>query len=119
MNSLLINRVKENLEHFNLWTSVTIHLYDECKINFLSGIPPTKLNIKDIDGLTEWIVPLNFEKKLITVNEVDRWFNEIGKINFKNSESKRPKRLTIAIVDNDGTISYYFVHDGLIKTNTY
>ncbi|CAH2351458.1 tRNA-splicing endonuclease subunit Sen15p [[Candida] railenensis] len=101
----LIKKVKENLIHYNLWKSVQEH---DSKV--LSGFPPSKLIIDDEDNQEEWVVPKLMTDKDFSIEEIESWFVQIEKIS-----TKRPARITIGLVNDDATIVYYFIHDGIVK----
>ena len=46
----------------------------------------------------------------LSVKEINQWFKII-----KTTIGYRPKRIIIAIINDDGTIVYYFIHDGITK----
>ncbi|KAK6462162.1 tRNA-splicing endonuclease subunit Sen15 [Scheffersomyces coipomensis] len=100
----LSEQVKLNLVHYNLWTNVIIHdTTPSPSSSVISGISPTSKQL-------EWIVPKSFTNKDITIPEIETWFVQITTIN-----TKRPSKLIIAIVNDDSTVVYYNIHDGLVK----
>lgn len=101
----LAQQVSTNLTHYNLWKSVEIHESQLC-----SGFPASKLDLEDPDDLKEWVIPKLMNDKDISSIEIESWFSKITSIS-----SKRPKRITIALINDDATIVYYFVHDGIVK----
>ena len=52
----------------------------------------------------------NQDQLKLTVGEINHWFKII-----KTIIGYRPKRIIIAIINDDGTIVYYFIHDGITK----
>jgi tRNA-splicing endonuclease subunit Sen15 len=102
----LIEQVKTNLVHYNLWTSVKVH--DRLKV--LSGVPPLKLDLDDPDEMREWVIPKSMNDKQLQLTEIESWFSKL-----EHEVKVRPKRVTIALVNDDGTIVYYFIHDGIVK----
>lgn len=103
---LLVDQVVTNLVHYNLWTSVEKHGEN---LNVLSGVPPARLAEHDSPNQREWVVPRLMEQKHLTLEEIEAWFAQIEGL------GSRPKRLTIGLVNDDGTVVYYFVHDGVVK----
>lgn len=96
-----------NLVHYNLWHDVNFHKLDGVQI--LSGIPPNHLVEHDLDNQVEWVVPQTMDTPSVSMDTIGEWFDKVAE------HSNRPKRITMAIVNDDGTIVYYFVHDGVIK----
>ncbi|CUM46718.1 uncharacterized protein AC631_05312 [Debaryomyces fabryi] len=112
----LANQVETNLVHHNLWSDVKRHEianYNDTKITILRGKPPAKLETGDEDGSTEWVVPkLMTSKNDMNITEIDNWFVQISQL----SDPKiRPLRITIGLVNDDATVVYYFIHDGIVK----
>lgn len=99
--------VKTNLIHYNLWSIVTTHSIGEHTL--VSGKPPKKLNIHDDDEQIEWIVPIEYNHD-ITVKQINSWFESIEELS-----TVRPKRVTVGVINDDGTVVYYFIHDGVVK----
>lgn len=103
----LASQVATNLVHYNLWHDVNIHSHDG--VHVLSGIPPNRLDEHDSEDHIEWVVPQTMDLKEMTMDTIGRWFDVVAKI------SCRPKRVTLAAVNEDSTVVYYFVHDGVVK----
>lgn len=99
--------VKTNLIHYNLWTTVSTHTTGV--LTLLSGKPPQKLNINDQENQLEWVMPIKYNID-ITISQINSWFESIEILC-----SSRPKRVTVGIINDDGTIVYYFIHDGVVK----
>ncbi|WPK26012.1 hypothetical protein PUMCH_003356 [Australozyma saopauloensis] len=104
-----------NLVHYNLWTDVTVHDVQESaestpyRFALLSGLPPSKLDQSDKEGLREWVIARLLEDRHSSMSEIEQFFRAI------ESLAPRPKRVTLALVNDDATVTYYFVHDGAIK----
>lgn len=81
------------------------------KTEILSGYPPHKLSSVDENHLLEWVIPLvaNSQAEL-SVKTINGWFKQILLLS-----GSRPKRVTVGLVNDDSTVVYYFIHDGLIK----
>ncbi|ODV80377.1 uncharacterized protein CANTADRAFT_65315 [Suhomyces tanzawaensis NRRL Y-17324] len=107
--SSLAHQVLVNLVHYNNWTSVESHTL-LLELTILCGVPPAT-QTPDSLGL-EWVIPRSIKQDPnISAHEINGWFQQITQL----SSSKRPTRITIAIVNDDGTIVYYFIHDGVVK----
>ncbi|ABN67814.2 predicted protein [Scheffersomyces stipitis CBS 6054] len=103
-------QVHTNLVHYNLWTGVRLHDVDG-DVTFVSGIPPSKLSSSDSKNQKEWVVPRSLiQNSSISVSEIANWFSAIARL-----DQQRPRRVTIGIVNDDGTIVYYFIHDGVVE----
>ncbi|CAH6722893.1 tRNA-splicing endonuclease subunit Sen15p [[Candida] jaroonii] len=106
----LASKVKTNLQYQNLWTNVTIHQVSDLEI--VSGIPPNKLSSVDEENQVEWIIPKMFSQDKLSVSEIQNWFSKILELS-----GDIPRRITIAIINDDSTIVYYFIHNGITKPN--
>lgn len=104
----LAQRVHTNLVHYNQWLDVSIEPTSMGPI--LRGTPPTKLDTRDDHILQEWVVPRLVTEETISVQQINQWFEAIASI-----AQARPARVTLAIEGADGTVVYYFVHDGVTK----
>ena len=138
----LTEQVKQNLQYYTLWSDVAVHQFPTPRVaqkpkpvpsngpelssneyttylrqnlteelEILSGYPPQKLSSSDSEHMLEWVVPvlINSQDNL-SVKTINYWFSQI-ELKF----GTRPRRLTIALVNLDSTIVYYFVHDGIVK----
>lgn len=107
--------VVTNLVHYNLWSDVKSHVdTTECASNgseyaVISGMPPAKLDLLDPDRQREWVIAKLMESKTCDMKEIELYFETITRLD------KRPKRLTLGLLNDDGTVAYYFIHDGIIK----
>ncbi|XYA00977.1 tRNA splicing endonuclease subunit [Meyerozyma guilliermondii] len=99
----LAHQVKTNLEHYHLWTQVTIReiLCNGAQTAVVQGIPP-EVTSESI----EWIIPVDSKGHLET-EQFGSWFSGIETL------SHRPKRVIVAIVSDDSSVVYYYVHDGI------
>lgn len=100
-------QVKTNLVHYNLWQNVEVHSLDG--IHILCGIPPARLDQNDEENQKEWVVPESMNHDSVSMDVIGGWFDRIAHV------TTRPKRVTMAVVNDDGTVVYYFVHDGVVK----
>ncbi|CCE79562.1 Piso0_001636 [Millerozyma farinosa CBS 7064] len=105
-------QVMQNLTDYNAWSSVEEH--EACiqgkQTVILTGIPPKKLVGSDQENQLEWVVPLDIARGKLDVGEINCWFSEIERIS-----GHRPGRITLGTQNDDSTIVYYFVHDGIVK----
>lgn len=77
-----------------------------------------QLSKTETDLDLEWIIPRRLiynssqtqDQLKLSVKEINQWFKII-----KTTIGYRPKRIIIAIINDDGTIVYYFIHDGITK----
>lgn len=109
----LVSQVRLNLIHYNLWTDVVSHEIiqdDQIPIKILSGIPPQKLDSLDPEKLREWVIPRLLSHPKLSAVTIRSWFAGIQEIT-----EMPPKRVTAGILHDDGTVVYYFVHDGIVK----
>lgn len=105
-----------NLVYYNKWKDARIvEFYQEGgkgKLYFLLGKPTSKLDAEDDDDLEEWVIPRGVrESGSLKVCEIEFWFKSISMI----MQGVRPKRITIGLVNDDSTIVYYFIHDGITQ----
>lgn len=102
----------QNLTEYNAWSSVQEHeacIQGKATV-ILTGIPPKKLVASDQDNQLEWVVPFNIARGELGIEEINCWFSEIKRIS-----GHRPSRITLGAQNDDSTIVYYFVHDGIVK----
>lgn len=103
----IVDQVKQNLLFYNLWTDVS-----EIQLNndtLLQGKPKEKLlNDEELNN-HEIVLPIKISTKL-TVNKLDGLFKDL-----EIKLSQRPKRIVVGIINDDSTIVYYFIHDGVYK----
>lgn len=110
--------VRTNLVHFQNWSDVKICneelQWRERTIRLLSGIPQTPLANGDSDSdgnpVTEFLLPVNlaqYKSDFITIECLDLIFERLCKSDTK--------RIILSIVNDDGTIVFYFVYKGVHK----
>ena len=118
--------VKKNLEDEHGWRMVHVHERTlACGRPILSGLPPKRLYIHPTDQVAmihsarppeslepqlESVIPLHVLEKA-SVASFAAIFDSIP----SSSALARPKRAVIAIVQDDSTVVYYIIHDGLVK----
>lgn len=108
---LLVETVRTNLIHYNQWNTVSYFTIstDKGPVCILQGTPSAVLPSSDkIEP--EWVVPVLMLSKKTSGTEIAQWFKGIA-----SETGTRPKRITMAMVNDDGTVLYYFVHDGVVK----
>ncbi|CDK24402.1 unnamed protein product [Kuraishia capsulata CBS 1993] len=125
----LMEIIAQNLVHFHLWTSIQTFPKSSAKgtpHGVVRGVPPKKLSETtsisstgetessttdkpDGDTSEEWVLPLSISDKL-TVENIEQIFESIRSVG-----SYRPKRIIAGLLDDDGSVVYYFIHDGLVK----
>lgn len=111
----IAGQVTTNLVHYNHWTDVHIHTSDKTnpadplKFAVLSGLPPTKLNQLDQENQREWVIARLMADRTSDIKEMELYFQAIEALD------SRPKRVTLALVNDDATVTHYFVHDGVTK----
>ncbi|CAI4344355.1 CQS_1a_G0010010.mRNA.1.CDS.1 [Saccharomyces cerevisiae] len=119
----IISLVKNNLLYFQMWTEVEI-LQDDLSwkgnsLRLLRGRPPHKLS-NDVDtehenSLSsprplEFILPINmsqYKENFLTLECLSQTFTHLC--------SPSTERILLAIINDDGTIVYYFVYKGVRK----
>lgn len=100
----MLDQLKTNLVHYNNWSQVTDHAG-----LFVSGLPPAKLDARDEDNRREWVVPRSNQQPQLSVREIDQWFVKVAE-----ESGTRPERIAVGILNDDGTVVYYFIHDGVV-----
>ncbi|CAI4670402.1 BHH_G0040920.mRNA.1.CDS.1 [Saccharomyces cerevisiae] len=119
----IISLVKNNLLYFQMWTEVEI-LQDDLSwkgnsLRLLRGRPPHKLS-NDVDtehenSLSsprplEFILPINmsqYKENFLTLECLSQTFTHLC--------NPSTERILLAIINDDGTIVYYFVYKGVRK----
>lgn len=137
----LVELVELNLTYHLLWSeidtvSIEFKTNDDKlhKIGLIHGKPPKQLNPtipykkEDIetetetetdeeknqdrkDDLKEWVLPI-LKSTQLTIEKIDLIFENIKSASDLN---QRPKRILLGIIDDDSSIVYYTIHDGVTK----
>ncbi|CAI4048109.1 Sen15p SKDI_13G1890 [Saccharomyces kudriavzevii IFO 1802] len=119
----IISLVKNNLLFFQMWTEVEILQevisWKENKLNLLRGRPPHKLS-NDTDAEDdespvptqplEFILPINmsqYKEYFLTLECLTKIFAQLS--------NPSTERILLAIINDDGTIVYYFIYKGVRK----
>ncbi|KAI0127735.1 tRNA-splicing endonuclease subunit Sen15 [Xylariales sp. AK1849] len=129
----LVASVFENLENQHDWTSLQIHTHSPANKTalprpLLSGLPPKRLYLHPDDQIemiknntintagetpeVEWVLATNLHEN-ITIEFLATLFDSMERP--RNTAAGRAKRLMLAVVHDDSTVVYYFVHDGIVK----
>ncbi|KAI5790945.1 tRNA-splicing endonuclease subunit Sen15 [Pyronema domesticum] len=103
----LIRIVENHLLNHADWRSVTQHAFTPRPL--LSGIPPEPVYV-------EWLLPVDLREKW-SPRKMAEVFDSLpeGVWGENAKGEKRTKRMLLAVVAEDSTVSYYFVHDGIVK----
>ncbi|OUM51274.1 hypothetical protein BVG19_g366 [[Candida] boidinii] len=135
----LVELVELNLTYHLLWSeidtvSIEFKTNDDKlhKIGLIYGKPPKQLNPtipykkenaetetgtgedKNQDknhDLKEWVLPI-LKSTQLTIEKIDLIFDNIKS---KSDLNQRPKRILLGIIDEDSSIVYYTIHDGVTK----
>ncbi|KAA8909455.1 tRNA-splicing endonuclease subunit Sen15 [Sphaerosporella brunnea] len=122
----LLQTVHANLEHTALWTSLTAHTTSTYPRPLLSGVPPAPIYVDpDADPNVplpaastqrEWVLPVDLREKW-SPKKMAQVFDSLpaGDWGVDAKGGLRKKRLLLAVVAEDSTVVYYFVHDGVVK----
>jgi tRNA-splicing endonuclease subunit Sen15 len=121
----LIRIVENHLLNHADWRSVTQHSFTPRPL--LSGIPPEPVYVDpDVDPSkppteaaleqVEWLLPVDLREKW-SPRKMAEVFDSLpeGVWGENAKGQKRTKRMLLAVVAEDSTVSYYFVHDGIVK----
>lgn len=108
----IADQVRTNLIHYNRWTDVEIHHGAETDVSticIISGYAPAKLDQDDAEHQKEWVIGRLMACRKSDMEEIELYFESVLRLDA------RPKRITLALVNDDGTVTYYFIHDGVVK----
>lgn len=107
--------VTNNLTNAADWTAVT--LYTQHPRPVLVGCPPAPLYqassssspSSSAESTREYVLPVDLREKW-TLRQMAAVFDALPP-----GETKDKKRLLMAVVGEDSTVVYYFIHDGIVK----
>lgn len=107
--------VRDNLSHYQLWTDVVISdramPWRDQTLRLVTGKPTQKLSHDDQEEIaTEYVLAVEmsqYKAGYLTLECLDEVFVRLC--------PPAAKRLTLAIVNDDGTVAFYFVYRGLHK----
>ncbi|KAH9900540.1 tRNA-splicing endonuclease subunit Sen15 [Xylariomycetidae sp. FL2044] len=131
----LVDSVLENLRYQHDWTQLQITTtspIDQSALArpLISGLPPTRLYLHPDDQIEmlkarqspdepipnvpeiEWVLPTRLAEKW-TLKSFAGVFDSLPPPSSRTPG--RPKRIILAIVHEDSTVVYYFMHDGIVK----
>lgn len=135
----LAQQVQHNLQHQHLWTCLRLHTQPSLPRPLLSGLPPKRLythpdeqtallktGVKEAAPQREWVLPTHIRERW-TLQDFAETFDGIRKaqngeqgdedvneeVTGRSWDGKR--RVLLATVNDDSTIVYYIVHDGVVK----
>lgn len=103
----LPDRVVTNLVHYNQWTEVKLHRLEMGMV--ISGMPPSKLDLRDEENRLEWVVP-KLDEAPIQVKEIGKWMEIVN-----GMAGEKVGRFTMGLEGLDGTVVYYFIYDDVTK----
>ncbi|CCE90847.1 Sen15p TDEL_0B07180 [Torulaspora delbrueckii] len=111
----IVTLVRNNLAHYQLWADVVISdrtmAWRDQTLCLITGRPTQKLSHDDEDEIaTEYVLPVEmsqYKGGYVTLECLDKVFDQLC--------PTTAKRLTLAIVNDDGTVAFYFVYKGLHK----
>lgn len=129
----LVASVLGNLENQQDWKALKIHTHSPDNGTphprpLISGLPPRRIYIHPDDQIemiknnamraaeqspeTEWVLPTSLSEP-ITLEFLGGIFDSIKRP--ESLPAGRAKRILLAVVHDDSTVVYYFVHDGIVK----
>ena len=123
------------LQHAHSWTDLTIHPSPPHPVPLISGLPPKRIYVHPEDQIAELQRGVREEdirverEYVLPTRRGERWtlrrlagvFDglDVGEPEGENEVVKggerREKRLLLAVVGEDSTVSFYVVHDGVVK----
>lgn len=107
MDAYLCDAVYLNLLYQQLWNDVKVIEFENQKV--VCGVPSHKLSNDDETISTEYVYPVlmkQYQSSQFKVRHLKDIFNKLP---------SAVRRITLAIVSDDGTIVYYFIYKGLQK----
>lgn len=138
-------QVLHNLQYQHNWHSLQIHTSSPLNTSaplprpIISGLPPRPIYVhpdrqielikagieeKDTPAAKEWVLPTHLREKWSlkqfadVFKAIDRTPPDPDKTVRSNEETRHPrelKRVLLATIDDDSTVVYYIVHDGIVK----
>lgn len=119
--------VMTNLLDQHDWTNVTICDLDGASRTLIKGLPPKRLYLHPDDQIAalvqeretgerpkydpihEWVLPLRLAETW-SLQSFASVFDAL-----EPTADGREKRIMLAILHNDSTVVYYFMHEGMVK----
>ncbi|KYG41111.1 hypothetical protein M433DRAFT_76544 [Acidomyces richmondensis BFW] len=138
-------QVAHNLRFQHNWSDIRVHYDQTLPRPMISGMPPNRLylhpdeqieilqrqraagksGLPDLENEREWVLPSHLREPWTLRRLADVFDNislvppdDLGIDPFQYPKSwrlRQPKRLVLATLDDDSTIVYYIVHDGIVK----
>lgn len=120
----LVQAVYVNLQHQHDWLRLSLHVNQPRTL--IKGMPPHCLYTHPDDQIAalaeeratgtrmaqesefEWVLPMHLSEKL-SIARLAAIFDSVDSLH------RRGKRILLAIVHNDSTVAYYYVHEGMVK----
>lgn len=111
----IVRLVRDNLAYCQLWTDVSVGdqalAWRDQTLRLISGRPTQKLSHDDDEEIhSEHVLPVEmsqYKKGYLTLECLDEIFSRLCPASAR--------RLTLAIVSDDGTVAFYYVYKGLHK----
>ena len=120
----LLDTVVNNLANAGDWRSIETHSLAR---PMLTGIPPAPVYVDPTADPTapptaaalaqhEWVLPVDLREKW-SPRKMAEVFDALpaGAWGVGADGQARKKRLLMAVVGEDSTVAFYFVHDGIVK----
>ena len=114
-NGGIIGLVRDNLAYCQFWADLCVCertlAWRDQTLRLISGRPSQKLSHDDEEEIeTEYVLPVEmsqYRKGYVTLECLDKVFGQLC--------PATARRLTLAIVSDDGTVAFYYVYRGLHK----
>ncbi|CEP21239.1 unnamed protein product [Cyberlindnera jadinii] len=107
-----LHQVKQNLLFYSLWTDVKeVPLKEE---TVLSGIPKNHLLGDDEEEGNQGGVPAPIKPEFVLPIMLGEQLTP-SRLSTVFEQLHSPKRLVAGVVNDDGTVVYYIVHNGIAK----
>ncbi|KAI1816019.1 tRNA-splicing endonuclease subunit Sen15 [Poronia punctata] len=132
----LAGTVLDNLMYQHDWTELKLQTHSPTDSSkalvrpMISGLPPRRLYVHPDDQISmvkssavpdgkifdtpevEWVLATHISEKW-TIKALAAVFDSLSA--QPSSHPERPKRLLLATVNDDSTVVYYILHDGIVK----
>lgn len=122
----LAQAVLSNLEDQHDWTSLELHHKANLTRPLIRGLPPRRLYLHPDDQIAalaheqatgeklfqepefEWVLAVHLTEKW----SISRFASVFDSI---KGDGTHPNRILLATLHNDSTVSYYLMHEGMVK----
>ncbi|KAI0476674.1 tRNA-splicing endonuclease subunit Sen15 [Xylaria cf. heliscus] len=131
----LADTVLDNLKYQHDWTELQLLTHSPTSLEplmrpMVSGLPPRRLYVHPDDQIAmvkssavpngkvfdtpeiEWVLPTHISEKW-TLKAFAAVFDSLPL--QSSPQPERPKRICLATINDDSTIVYYLLHDGIVK----